>query len=84
MRMYQRLALLHMKLDSDIISTMKHLLGGSIVTATILLIAYAYNSNYLSYYNCMSQTKTDAINQKSIDHVAAQCRTFILEKAMIK
>ena len=44
----------------------------------------SYNSNYLSYYNCMSQTKSDTITQKGIDHVSAQCRFFILEKAMVK
>ena len=65
---------------------MKYLLYGSIVIAVVLVLVMvlAYNSNYLSYYNCMSQTKSDTITQKGIDHVSAQCRFFILEKAMVK
>ena len=65
---------------------MKYSLYGSIVIAVVLVlvIVLAYNNNYLSYYNCMSQTKSDTITQKGIDHVSAQCRFFILEKAMVK
>ena len=48
----------------------------------VLLAAAVYQGNYLSYYSCMSQTKSETITQKGADHVAAQCRTFILEKAM--
>jgi len=61
---------------------MKHLLDGSIIVAIVLVMAFAYNSNYLSYSSCMSQTKSATITQKGADHVAAQCRVFILEKAM--
>ena len=61
---------------------MKRVFDGSIVIAIALVMAFAYNSNYSSYYNCTSQTKSETITQKGADHVAAQCRTFILEKAM--
>ena len=57
-------------------------LYGSLVAAFVLLAAVAYQGNYISYYSCMSQTKSETITQKGVDHVAAQCRTFILEKAM--
>jgi len=57
-------------------------LYGSLVVAVVLLAAVAYQGNYVSYYSCMSQTKSATITQKGADHVAAQCRTFILEKAM--
>ena len=63
---------------------MKGLLDGGIVVAIVLVLTIAHNSNYFSYYNCMSQTKSDTITQKGIDHVSAQCRFFILEKAMVK
>ena len=63
---------------------MKRVFDGSIVIAIALVMVFAYNSNYLSYYNCMSQTKSDAITQKGIDHVSAQCRAFILDKIMAK
>ena len=62
---------------------MKCIFDGSIVVAIVLVIAFAYNNNYLSYYNCMSQTKSDTITQKGIDHVSAQCKAFILEKIMV-
>ena len=61
---------------------MKILFDGSVILATVILMVLAYNSNYLSYHNCMSQTKSKTITQKGADHVAAQCKTFILEKAM--
>ena len=57
-------------------------LYGSLVVAVVLAAAVAYQGNYLSYFNCMSQTKLDYITEKGAAHVAAQCRTFILEKAM--
>ena len=62
---------------------MKTLLDGSIVVAIILVMAIAYNSNYLSYLNCMSQTKSPYISAKGAAHIGAQCKTFILEKAMV-
>ena len=61
---------------------MKFLFEGSVILATVSIMVLAYNSNYYSYYNCMSQTESNTITQKGADHVAAQCRTFILEKAM--
>ena len=57
-------------------------LYGSLVVGVVLVAAIAYKGNYLSYFNCMSQTKLDYITEKGAAHVAAQCRTFILEKAM--
>ena len=63
---------------------MKRLFDGSIIVAIVVGIAFVYNSNYLNYYNCMSQTKSDTITQKGIGHVSAQCRFFILEKGMVK
>jgi len=54
----------------------------SLVVAAILVMVLAYQGNYFSYYNCMSQTKYDTITEKGVAHVAAQCKTFILEKAM--
>ena len=61
---------------------MKYLLDGSIVVALVLVLALAYNSNYLSYYNCMSQTKSTTITKKGAAHVGAQCKAFILDKLM--
>jgi len=63
---------------------MKNLMYGSVALGLLIVIVIAFNSNYLSYHYCMSQTKYETITQKGKDHVAAQCRTFILEKAMVK
>ena len=63
---------------------MKYLLDSSIAVAAVLVMVIAYSSNYLSYYNCMSQTKSETITQKGADHVAAQCKAFILERIMVK
>ena len=63
---------------------MKYLFDASVVVAVVLVMTIAYNSNYLNYYNCMAQTKIKTITQKGIDHIASQCRTFILEKIMVK
>ena len=57
-------------------------LYGSLIVVALLVAGVVYKGNYLSYYNCMEQTRSDTITQKGIDHVAAQCQTFILEKAM--
>ena len=63
---------------------MKSKLYGILIVTVVLAAVAVYQSNYLSYYNCMSQTKSDYITEKGAAHVAAQCRTFILEKAMVK
>ena len=57
-------------------------LYGSLAVVAVLVMALVYQGNYISYYNCMSQTKSETITQKGADHVSAQCRVFILEKAM--
>ena len=63
---------------------MKSKLYGSLTAVIILAAVVAYQGNYLSYYNCMSQTKSDYISKKGAEHVAAQCKAFILEKVMVK
>ena len=59
-------------------------LYGSLAIAAVLVMALAYKGNYLSYYNCMSQTKSEYIMKKGVAHIASQCRTFILQQTMIK
>ena len=57
---------------------MKYIFG----TAVLFLLFSA--SDWLAYNKCMSQTKSDYITKKGAAHVSAQCKTFILEKAMVK
>ena len=57
---------------------MKYIFG----TAVLFLLFSA--SDRLAYNNCMIQTKSDHITKKGAAHVSVQCKTFILEKAMVK
>ena len=63
---------------------MKYIFDGSIIAISVLALFFALQSNYLSYYNCMSQTKSSHITKSGSDHVSAQCKAFILEKIMVK
>ena len=63
---------------------MKYLFDVSIIVATLVVMLIAYNSNYFTYKNCMSQTKYDTITQKGAEHIAAQCKAFVLDKIMVK
>ena len=56
------------------------------VLATVLFItiSFIFASDRLSYNNCMIQTKSKYISKKGAEHVAAQCKAFILEKIMVK
>ena len=62
---------------------MRKLLDGSIVVAVVLVITLAYNSNYLSYYNCMEQVKLDYISKRGAEHIVAQCKAFVLDEIMV-
>jgi len=48
---------------------MKYLFDVSIIVATLVVMLIAYNSNYFSYKNCMSQTKIWHYHTK-------RCRTY--------
>ena len=52
----------------------------------VIIVVSIFTSvgDLLSYKNCMSQTKSDYITVKGANHVAAQCKAFILEKMMAK
>ena len=57
---------------------MKYIFG------TVVLFLLFSASDRLAYNSCMIQTKSDYITKKGAAHVSAQCKTFILEKAMVK
>jgi len=60
--------------------SIKYLFYGSLVVTIVFVIAFAYNNNYFSYYNCMSQTKSKTITQKGADHVARDVDFFFKKK----
>ena len=62
---------------------MKYLLA-VIIISLFISISFIFDSDRLSYNNCMIQAKSNYISEKGSKHVAAQCRAFILEKIMVK
>ena len=60
------------------------------VAAVILVIFLISNrSGYLiskeaAYKDCMARVESDYITKKGADHIAAQCKAFVLDKIMVK
>jgi|TARA_B100001964_G_scaffold27979_1_gene28270 hypothetical protein len=60
------------------------------VAAVILVIFLISNrSGYLiskgaAYKDCMARVESDYITKKGADHIAAQCKAFVLKKIMVK
>ena len=49
-----------------------------------IFITFISTGDRRSYNNCMIQAKSDYASKKGAEHVAAQCKAFILEKIMVK
>jgi len=62
---------------------MKHLLY-TIAILLFIMISYIIASDRLSYNNCMDRVKLDYISKKGAEHIAAQCKAFVLDKIMVK
>ena len=60
---------------------MKHLLY-TIAILLLIMISYIIASDRLSYNNCMDRVKLDYISKKGAEHIAAQCKAFVLDKVM--
>ena len=60
---------------------MKYLLA-TIVISVFISIAFIFASGRLSYNNCMDRVKLDYISKKGAEHIAAQCKAFVLDKVM--
>ena len=60
---------------------MKHLLY-TIEILLVIVISYIFASDRLSYNNCMDRVKLDYISKKGAEHIAAQCKAFVLDKVM--
>ena len=60
------------------------------VAVVILVIFLISNrSGYLiskeaAYKDCMARVESDYITKKGADHIAAQCKAFVLKKIMVK
>ena len=62
---------------------MKYVLA-VIIMSLFIFITFISTGDRLSYNNCMIQAKSDYASKKGAEHVAAQCKAFILEKIMVK
>ena len=60
----------------------------AVVILVIFLISnrsgYFYISKGAAYKDCMARVETDYITKKGADHIAAQCKAFILKRIMVK
>ena len=61
---------------------MKHLLY-TIAILLLIMISYIIASDRLSYNDCMDRVKLDYISKKGAEHIAAQCKAFVLDKVMV-
>ena len=60
----------------------------AVVILVIFLISnrsgYFFISKEAAYKDCMARTKLNYITKKGADHIAAQCKAFVLDKIMVK
>jgi len=54
------------------------------VILLLIIISFIFTSDRLNYNNCMERIKLDYISKRGAEHIAAQCKAFILEKIMVK
>ena len=60
---------------------MKYLLH-AIAILLVIVILYIFANDRLSYNDCMDRVKLDYISKKGAEHIAAQCKAFVLDKLM--
>ena len=60
---------------------MKYLLH-AIAILLVIVILYIFANDRLSYNDCIDRVKLDYISKKGAEHIAAQCKAFVLDKVM--
>jgi len=50
----------------------------------LIIISFIFVNDRLNYNNCMERVKLDYISKKGAEHIAAQCKAFVLDKIMVK
>ena len=60
---------------------MKYLLS-TIAILLVIVILYIFANDRFSYNDCMDRVKLDYISKKGAEHIAAQCKAFVLDKVM--
>jgi len=54
--------------------------AGVILLLIIISFIFIFASNRLDYNNCMDRIKLDYISKRGAEHIAAQCKAFVLDK----
>jgi len=54
------------------------------IISLLIIISFSLASDRLNYNNCMERVKLDYISKKGAEHIAAQCKAFVLDKIMVK
>jgi len=54
------------------------------VISLLIIISFILARDRLNYSNCMERVKLDYISKKGTEHIAAQCKAFVLDKIMVK
>ena len=54
------------------------------VILLLIIISFIFVSDRLNYNNCMERVKLDYISKRGAEHIAAQCKAFVLDKIMVK
>ena len=62
---------------------MKYILA-VILISLLAIMSYNFAANRLAYNNCMERVKLDYISKRGAEHIAAQCKAFILERIMVQ
>jgi len=53
------------------------------VILLLIIILFIFASDRMSYNNCMDRVKLDYISKRGAEHIAAQCKAFVLDKVMV-
>jgi len=62
---------------------MRYLVHAGVISL-LIIISFILASDRLNYSNCMERVKLDYISKKGTEHIAAQCKAFVLDKIMVK
>jgi len=62
---------------------MKYLVHAGVISL-LIIISFILARDRLNYSNCMERVKLDYISKKGTEHIAAQCKAFVLDKIMVK
>jgi len=62
---------------------MRYLVPAGVMLLSIIIL-FIFANNRLNYNNCMERVKLDYISKRGAEHIAAQCKAFVLDKIMVK